>query len=947
MYSNTAIRINVKLLCAIVQVLLFTLLFHNRAQAQSLGDPVVKITFGSGSATRAGALAADSDSTTYTYTNGEVGEDQYTIANAVNTSIHAGFVTSTDHTGDTGGYMMIVNGSLTAGTVFTRTVTGLCGNTSYQFGVWIKNVLSTTGSILPNMVFHIYAADGTTELGSGVSTGDVPVGNVWHNYTANFTLPAGTQTVVIKLVSNASGQVGNDFAVDDITFSPYGSTVSAVISPAASTASTAITQTTCAGTSQTYTITATSTLNAGYVQKLQMYVNGVWTDITTASTATSFTVTSPIAAGTYQYRLVSALTANISSANCVVASNDLTITVNASPTAVITPPGSTCLGNATVFSSANSTADGGTITSWLWNFGDGTTSTEQNPSHTYTSAGTYTVNLTLTSSSGCTASATPVTVTINQLATAAFNVSTPDCLNQAVTLTDASIANSGTITSWLWDYGDGTTETKTNNQAFQHTYTTTGSKTVTLTITTDGGCTSTISYTFTISPLPTASFTTPSICLSDGLATFTNTSTADDNPVTYLWTFGDDVPANITAANPNTSTAKNGSHTYSHAGTYTVTLTVTSATGCQSFTSSQFTVNGSNPNAAFTLANTSVCSDHEVFVTNQSTVTPGTVTRVDVYWEYGADNTIMTSYTTPTSGQLFRHSYPVFHTGSAQTYTIHMIAYSGATSNSCTGTADQTVTLLPVADLSFPAIAAVCQDNGPVQLTAKENSGIAGTGTYSGTGVTNTSTGGTFDPSKSGAGTFPITYIFNVTNGCADTITQNITVTPTPKLYAGADFTLLEGGTATLPATLSNAGTNPTITWSPALGLSSTSELNPTVTGGITDVTYTITVVTAEGCSAVSQVTVSVLKTPVIPNTFTPNGDGINDIWNIQYLSTYTDCTVEIYNRYGNKVYSSIGYAVPWDGRYNGSDLPVGVYYYIINRKHNQKLLSGSVTIIR
>ncbi|QJD94590.1 PKD domain-containing protein [Mucilaginibacter robiniae] len=947
MYLKKAIRIKYQLLCAAVQLLLLTLLLPNRLQAQSLGDPVVKITFGSGTATRGGALAADSGSTTYTYTSGSVGEDQYTIANAVNTSIHGGFVTSTDHTGNTGGYMMIVNGSLTAGTVFTRTVTGLCGNTSYQFGVWIKNVLSTTGSILPNMVFHIYAADGTTELGSGVSTGDVPVGNVWHNYIANFTLPAGTQTVIIKLVSNASGQVGNDFAVDDITFSPYGSIVSAVIAPASSTTSTAITQSTCAGTSQTYTINATSTLASGYVQKLQMYVNGTWTDLTAASTATSFTVTSPSTAGTYLYRLVSALSDNISSAKCVVASNDLTITVSAAPTAIITPPSTTCLGNATSFSSANSTADGGSIASWLWNFGDGTTSTEQNPTHTYTTAGTFTVNLTLTSNTGCTATATPVTVTINQLATAAFNTSTPNCVNQAITLTDASAANSGTITSWLWDYGDGTTETRTNNQAFQHTYTATGSKTITLTITTDGGCTSTISHDITIGALPTASFTTPAICLSDGIATFTNTSTADDGTATYLWTFGDDVPANITAANPNTSTAKNGSHTYSHAGTYTVSLTVTSAAGCQNTASSQFTVNGSNPNAAFTLANTSVCSDHEVFVTNQSTVTPGSVTRVDVYWEYGVDNSVVTSYTAPTNGQLFRHSYPVFHTGNAQTYTIHMIAYSGATSNSCTGTADQTVTLLPVADLSFPALGVVCQGSGLVQLTAKENSGIAGTGTYLGTGVTNTSTGGTFNPSVSGAGTFPITYIFNVTNGCADTITQTVTVNPTPKVYAGANFTLLEGGTATMQATLTNAGTQPTITWSPSSGLSSTSELNPTVTGGTSDVTYTLTVTTAEGCSAVSYVTVSVLKTPVIPNTFTPNNDGRNDVWNIEYLSTYTDCTVDIFNRYGNKVYSSIGYAVPWDGRYNGSDLPAGVYYYIINRKHNQKLLSGSITIIR
>lgn len=91
----------------------------------------------------------------------------------------------------------------------------------------------------------------------------------------------------------------------------------------------------------------------------------------------------------------------------------------------------------------------------------------------------------------------------------------------------------------------------------------------------------------------------------------------------------------------------------------------------------------------------------------------------------------------------------------------------------------------------------------------------------------------------------------------------------------------------------------------------------------------------------------SVLKYPVIPNTFTPNGDGINDTWDIQYLSEYPNNTVDIYDRYGQKVFSSIGYGVPWDGKYKGAYLPQGTYYYIINPKNGRKILSGSVTIVR
>jgi gliding motility-associated-like protein len=85
----------------------------------------------------------------------------------------------------------------------------------------------------------------------------------------------------------------------------------------------------------------------------------------------------------------------------------------------------------------------------------------------------------------------------------------------------------------------------------------------------------------------------------------------------------------------------------------------------------------------------------------------------------------------------------------------------------------------------------------------------------------------------------------------------------------------------------------------------------------------------------------------VIPNTFTPNGDGINDTWDIKFLNFYANSSVDIYNRWGEKVYSSIGYSIPWDGTYKGSALPAGVYYYIINLKSDLKVLSGFVVIIR
>ena len=89
------------------------------------------------------------------------------------------------------------------------------------------------------------------------------------------------------------------------------------------------------------------------------------------------------------------------------------------------------------------------------------------------------------------------------------------------------------------------------------------------------------------------------------------------------------------------------------------------------------------------------------------------------------------------------------------------------------------------------------------------------------------------------------------------------------------------------------------------------------------------------------------LKQLEIPNTFTPNADGVNDVWNIKYLESYPGCTVDIFNRFGMKVFSTIGYTTQWDGKLNGADLPVGTYYYIINPLNGRKAVKGSITLIR
>jgi gliding motility-associated-like protein len=165
-----------------------------------------------------------------------------------------------------------------------------------------------------------------------------------------------------------------------------------------------------------------------------------------------------------------------------------------------------------------------------------------------------------------------------------------------------------------------------------------------------------------------------------------------------------------------------------------------------------------------------------------------------------------------------------------------------------------------------------------------------------------------------------------------------------PLVNAGPDRFILQGGSTTL---LGSGTTNSvTYQWSPATALNSSTVLQP-VASPVEDITYRLSMTSAAGCKAFDDVTVTVLKTPVIPNTFSPNGDGIHDTWVIPYLNTYPGATVDLFNRYGQLVFHSIGYNKPWDGTFNGKGVPVGTYYYVIDPKNGRKQMAGFVDVIR
>ncbi|WP_295795989.1 PKD-like domain-containing protein [Mucilaginibacter sp.] len=273
--------------------------------------------------------------------------------------------------------------------------------------------------------------------------------------------------------------------------------------------------------------------------------------------------------------------------------------------------------------------------------------------------------------------------------------------------------------------------------------------------------------------------------------------------------------------------------------------------------------------------------------------------------------------------------------------------------DNCTiSTDDVTVFFGPLPAVKAGPDQAVCEQTPTIQL--------AGSPILAGTQAqwTSTGPGGSFTPSATdyNANYLPsaadvkagfVNLVLHVTNPgpCQiETDTMKITFIPPAKVTAEKLRYVLRNRTITLHPNVSD--NNVQYLWTPNIDISDNKIKNPIITG-IVDRTYTLTVTDSRGCVSSDSTMVKVSPEVVVPNTFTPNSDGVNDLWNIQGLIAYTEATVDIFTRYGQKVYHSIGYDKPWDGIYNGKQLPVGVYYYVIDTKLFNQVLSGNVTLIR
>jgi gliding motility-associated-like protein len=623
---------------------------------------------------------------------------------------------------------------------------------------------------------------------------------------------------------------------------------------------------------------------------------------------------------------------------CVDDSTKIMNTVYAQPQSNFTAPAEVCHGSIVNFAD-QSNAPGSTVTSWFWNFGDGVTDTTRNPTHLYAAPGTFTVTHTVTSAIGCVSTISTRTVVVNPLPTANFNSSVPSCATRNILFTDLSGANVGTLTKWTWDFGDGSNAVLLNGNPFNHIYLTPGTYTVTLQVENSKGCVSTIvNKSVVVNYLPNAGFISPAICLTDPFAPFVDTSSIPIGTIAvWNWNFGD---PNANATNPNTSSVQNPSHKYSVVGTYTATLIVTSNQGCKDTVAQTFTVNGSIPVANFTVQNANtLCSNQAVKINDASTVDFGNVVKTEIYWDYTGDTTQKTILNFPAPNQVYSHLYPEFGSPLAKTYTIRMTSYSGI---NCLNTITKTITVLATPTVGFNSLTAVCANNPPVQFNQGFiSNGLPGSGVYNGIATTSN---GIFNPATSGPGLFTIRYTYTASNGCSNYKEQSMLVYPLPIVNAGPDRTLLEGTSIRILG--SGNGNGVSYLWTPNIAIDSPTIATPKVYPS-NDTYYMLTVTSADGCRASDTMFVKVLKLPTVPNIFSPNGDGIHDRWEIQYLSSYPGCTVDIFNRYGQLIFHSVGYSKPWDGTVNGKPVPDGTYYYIIEPKNGRAKMSGYVDVIR
>ncbi|WP_165825335.1 gliding motility-associated C-terminal domain-containing protein [Pedobacter yonginense] len=834
----------------------------------TLGDPIVGAGTDFGSDTK--EFGPEIPNTSYKYVTKITDDGQYMIAkNPHNLFNNYWWQDVTDHGKDKDGYIMIVCPRGKGDIFYQANVDNLCPKTTYEFSAYVLNLLKVNGTN-PKLRFTIEDKDGQIikeSVSEEITKATEPT---WVKCGMLFTIPANMSTIKIKLTNENFGGVGNDMALDDISFRPCGPTL------------TPLTSNNMQNIKLCEHATAEIDLNvnvtAGYtnpVYQWQIKNGNDWADLPGETNTKTIVKFVNAVEGTYMYHLVAAEQGNMASANCRIVSDPLTITVMPSPKPIASSNSPVCLDTEIKLD----VSEGNTF---IWTGPNNFTSIEKNPiirNATVDMSGDYTV--TATGANGCSSSSS-VNVQVMKVGT---NISsTTICQGSSVNLE----ASGGTSYSWAPSKGlsDPSSAKTTASPDETTTYTVTIS---------NGTCSKTAQVTIKVvdKVQPSTNISSTSICKGSSVNLEASGGT------TYLWSpstgLSDPSNANTTASPDETTT---------------------------------YTVNISNGTCSETAQVTVNVVDKIQPSTNISSISICKGSSVNLEASGGTTYSWfpITGLSDPSSAKT---------TASPDKTTTYTVSISNGT---CSETAQLTVNVdekvVPSTNISTTSIC----------LGSSINLEASGGTTYSWA-----PSKGLSDPSSPKTTASPdetTTYTVTISSAtCSETAQVTVNVIRNATADAGEDQTILNEQSTTLKGKVT--GDDVSYFWTPSDYLDDPNKLNP-VANPPKDITYTLHARSNRGCiSSVDDVFIKVFTEIKIPTSFSPNGDAINDSWNIPIAEAFSSPKIKVINRYGQLVYQSTGKFKPWDGKSNGKDLPSGSYFYSIYFNSDSKPYTGWIMLIR
>jgi gliding motility-associated-like protein len=580
------------------------------------------------------------------------------------------------------------------------------------------------------------------------------------------------------------------------------------------------------------------------------------------------------------------------------------------------------------------------VITFIWNYNDGQVDTTYAPvssiTHHYDIPGSFTPFVTLVDAAGCHVTNFGTNqVEIDHITKTDFTVDDSVlCDNGIINFTNTSLVGFGTtITNYTWNYGDGSPINSGTSPTASHNYPVTGLYNASLNITTLGGCTGTVTKPMTVSPSPKVAINGLISQCEPAVLNFSGTETVPNpyGPLTWSWDFG----------NGQTATGQNPAPvSYPKAGEYVVRLIATNTVGCKD------TTDTTPPSHLFIYPIPAVNAGAD------TTICLGTPLQLNAT---GAATTY--NWLPPVNGAVLSClacASPVADPVPTSTYFI----VNGTSINGCQAkdTINVTVNVQPTVSISGPD--SVCLGQG-TQLTA------TGAAIYSWTpseGLSDPNIGNPIakpDASQAGSGdnnviTYQVTG-YDSKKCFSDTKSVNVTVFNNPVINLPANVTINVGSSYQM---------NPTVTtnivsynWAPNNNLSCTTCQTPVATPTITT-KYDFTATNDGGCATTDSIRIQVICNGAnffVPNTFSPNGDGVNDHFVVNGVGLNVIPSITIYNRWGQIVFQKSNFpanspADAWDGTFNGQPAPSDVYVYTIQILCNNATLipyHGNVTLIR